>query len=680
MQLVITEKPSVAMDIAKALGGFSRRDGYMERHDMLITWAVGHLVELAMPQDYDSSLEKWNMETLPIIPEEFKYKAKASTKGQLKIIYNLMKRKDIAEIINACDPAREGENIFMNIYDFLKCKTPHRRLWLSETTTAAIKKAFATLRPPQHDLALAAAARNKADWIVGINATRGYSVKHRDKFTVGRVQTPTLALVVERDKAIAEFDPQDYFELEATFDNSYIGKWFKGDVDRFDLKAKAEVVQYQVERDKKSEIIHVQQTDKTEPPPMLLNLTDLQKECNKKFGFTADKTLSIAQKLYENHYITYPRTDSRHLTTDMAATMRERLDTLKVTSLKKIIASIKDTTLTSKRYVDDSKVSDHTAIILTDTVPTPMSADETQVYALIAKRMVGAFLPNAKIKETEIITACACETFKTKGKVLTSPGWKVLYDKEEEDDVLPEVAKGQKVTVTKTEILEKQTKPPKRMTDADLLSAMENAGRKMDDEDMREVMKGKGLGTPATRAAIIEKLISTGYINREKKHLISTEKGKALIEIIEDDLKSPELTAEWELKLMKIEQGEYSDEVFIKEICDYTRQVIKNVNEQEVKIYYSVASAVGTCPVCGNPIQETAKAFGCAAWREGCKFVIWKKIAGKNISAVQASKILKEGRSDLIRGFKSKKGNEFDAYLKLEEDKVNFEFPAKTYF
>lgn len=682
--LVITEKPSVAMDLGKVLGGFTRQDGYLEKNDMIISWAVGHLVELAQPQDYDPALKKWMLEDLPILPE-FKLKPKDATGKQLRILQALISRKDVTRLINACDAGREGELIFRNIVQFLGCKKPHDRLWLSETTPAAIKNAFSKLRTSAEveNLSRAATARSQADWIVGINATRGYTVKHGGKLTVGRVQTPTLALIVNRDKEIDNFVPQNYWEIEAEFDagkQKYKGKWFRDKQDRFTVKAEAEAIQTKLIPGSPAQVVKVEQTEKTEHPPMLLNLTDLQKEANKRFGFTAEQTLNIAQKLYESRLITYPRTDSRHLTKDMAATLSARLNALRRTELGPVVSGI-TASITSKRYVDDSKVTDHTAIVVTEVSPdlSSLTENEFKIYFLIARRMVGIFLPAARIQQTTVITACQDETFVTKGKVLLEAGWKVLYTADADDaPTLPVLAKGQNVVLDKANILDKQTQPPKRYTEADLLSAMENAGKQINDESMREAMKGKGLGTPATRAAIIEKLISTEYIERKKKALVATEKGKVLIDIVSPTLKNPEMTGDWEKKLLDIEQGKYHASLFMQEIQRFTQDVVAEIKAQEtVAVSFSTRESIGTCPLCGKPIIESKKGYGCSGWKEGCKFVIWKEIAGKKISQAQAKKILK-GKSDLIKGFKSKKGSQFDAYLKLDGGKIEFEFPART--
>lgn len=693
--LVITEKPSVAMDISKALqGNFSRQDGYIESNNMIISWAVGHLLELAQPQDYDPGLQRWDINTLPILPDPFQLQPKQATTKQLKIIRDLIKRQDVNRLINGCDAGREGENIFRSIIQFLNCRKPHDRLWLSETTPAAVRASFAHLRSSSEvdNLAKAAVARSQADWIVGINATRGFTVQNGDKMTVGRVQTPTLALIVNREREIENFIPTPYWELEALFttndENSYKGKWFSGDHDRFLDRAQAEAVLRKLTPGSPAIVTNIERKEVREQPPQLFNLNDLQKEANKRLGLTAEQTLNISQKLYESRLLTYPRTDSRHLTQTMAATLPNRLHALRGTELRPIVERISATAVNDKRYVDDKKVSDHTAIIITDQIPNMngLSQQERQVYMMVARRMVAIFLPPARIQKTTIITTCRNETFKTNGKVIVVQGWKVVYsritaddDEEEPEPTLPALEQNKKLNVRSTEILDKETTPPKHFTEADLLSAMENAGRKIDDEELREAMAGKGLGTPATRAAIIEKLIAVGYLTRQKKALLPTDKGKYLINIVTTELKDAELTAEWEKKLLDVEQGRYQDTVFMREIKQFITQIICDLkNKPAVKRDFS-SKSLGACPICGKPVIESKKNYGCSGWKEGCKFVIWKEIAHKKITETQAAKLLKTGKTGVIKGFKSKKGTDFESALRLDQDgKVAFDFNKKA--
>lgn len=688
--LLITEKPSVAQDIAKSLSeNFNKNDGFLEGDNLIISWAVGHLLELAMPQDYDERLQRWNINMLPVLPEPFQLLPKQSTIKQLRILRDLIKRQDVDGLINGCDAAREGELIFRYIIQFLKCRKPHSRLWLSETTPAAIRDAFKNLRPDSEmqNLARAAISRSQADWIVGINATRGFTVQFGDKLTVGRVQTPTLALIVNREREIESFIPSPYYEIEGLFavneELNFKGKWFKGKKERFNDRDQAEEILRLLAPGSTAIITDVKQKEVQEKPPQLFNLNDLQKEANKKYGFTAEQTLNIAQKLYENHLITYPRTDSKYLTATMAATLPGRLNALIGTELGPVIVEIKPRTTKDRRYVDDKKVSDHTALVVTDSAPTKMSQREQQIYMLIARRMVAIFLPPARIQRTTVIITCQGETFVSKGRVIAEFGWKVLYgsapadDEENKEPTLPALSLNQTLNLEKAEILDKETNPPKRFTEADLLSAMENVGRRIDDEELREAMIGKGLGTPATRAAIIEKLISVGYIERQKKILIPTVKGKHLIDIVTSELKDPELTAEWEKKLADIEKGQYERDVFMQEIKEFTRQIIANLMAKETNPIpgsNDAVNCIGACPVCGKPVLESQKGYGCSGWKDGCKFVIWKVIAGMKISENQAKKLLREGKTAVLKGFKSKAGKVFDTALKIEKGQVVFDF------
>ncbi|MEA1960666.1 MAG: DNA topoisomerase 3 [Bacillota bacterium] len=687
--LVITEKPSVAIDISRVMGGYSRHDGYLESSDKIITWAVGHLVELAMPQDYDPALAKWRIDSLPIIPKQFKLLSKQSTQKQLNIIKTLIARSDVENLINACDPAREGELIYIYIIKYLNCKKPYQRLWLSETTDEAVKHAFANLRSSREvvNLARAAISRSQSDWLIGLNATRGFSIQNDEKLTVGRVQTPTLALLVNREREIENFTPEPYWELQAHFTNgteSYPGKWFKGKKNRFTTEADVQAIQNKLLPGTTATVSKVEQKESQELPPQLFSLNDLQKEANKKFSLTAEQTLNIVQKLYEAKLLTYPRTDSRHLTKAMANTIPNRLKALQNSSLWHWAKDI-TTIPTNKRYVDDSKVSDHTAIIITDTRPQPkaMSEGERNIYLLVARRLISIFYPPYKTLKTSVVTTAEGETFLSKGKAVVDPGWKAIYvnDDDKKDSIMPVLTKGQNVALEKTEVLSKETQPPKRLNDADLLSAMENAGKNIDDEALRDAMKGKGLGTPATRAAIIEKLIAVKYIERQKKTLVPTDKGKHLIDIVPAIMKDPALTGEWEKKLLDIEQNNYDSVAFMTEIKQLTTDIVNEVKSSE-RVYkprpIAPEDILGTCPVCGQPVIESKKAYGCSAWRWGCKFTIWKEISGKKITPAQAKKILKNGKSDLIKGFKSKKGTEFDAYLKLADGRTVFEFPAKV--
>ena len=689
LTLLITEKPSVALDIAKILGGYQQRNGYLEGNDMLITWALGHLIELAMPGDYDVKFKKWAVQSLPILPDQFMLVPKNPTKKQLNTIKKLVSRPDVNRLINGCDAGREGELIFRYIIQYLDCRKPYDRLWLSETTPQAVRNAFNNLRSSGEvdNLARAAISRSQADWIIGINASRAYTCQYAEKMTVGRVQTPTLALIVNREQAINDFVPVPYYELHAKFsvnDGSYRGVWFRNKQDRFNNRGDPEEVLARLVPGMKGIISRLEQKVVQKLPPRLYNLTDLQKDANKLLGLTAEQTLNIAQKLYESKLITYPRTDSRHISSTLAATLPERLNALRNTDLAGFLLGLQ-LNLTSKRYVDDNKVSDHTAIIITSIAPNIaiLNDNERQVYMLVARRVLGAFLSSAEYLQTLMVTVVSGETFLTKIKVVANPGWLALWPKteagaEDPGEQMPDLSEGDEVVLTDVSIKDNETQPPKRFTEADLLSAMENAGRAMDDENLREVMRGKGLGTPATRAETIERLVAVGYVNRQKKVLLPTDKGKRLIELVDPRLKSPEMTAEWEQSLLSIEQGRYHSKPFLDEIKNITMGIVSELKSQEpVPKSIPEQFILGLCPLCGKPVIQNRNGYGCSAWREGCKFMIWKDISGKVISQAAARRLLEKGRSDLIRGFKSKQGKVFDAYLQLKDGKVVFGFPEK---
>lgn len=690
-KLIITEKPSVGRDIAGVLGGFKKHEGYLENGEYVISWAFGHLLSLNEPEDYNPAWKRWQLESLPIIPETFSIKPITKTIKQLSVLKKLISRADISSLINAGDAGREGQLIQHYIYQYTACQKPIERLWLSETTDKAIKKAFQCLRSDTDydNLTKAAIARNQADWIIGINATRGFSVAHNGVFSVGRVQTPTLAILTTREEEIKAFTIEKYYELIVTFGKDgteFTGKWFKEKAERVLEREAMAAVQSKIDG-KPGQVESVQEKELNEVAPLLCNLNDIQKLANKMWGYTAAKTLSICQKLYEEKkLLTYPRTDSRHLTAAMAETIPERLACLEGTELGKFLEQTRGKSL-GKRYVDDSKVSDHTAIIITETIPRldALTPEERNIYLLVARRLLAAFYPQAKYKQTKVTSVIEGETFHSQGKVVVDLGWKAVTtagdekgkgkskDKDKEKEtILPDLTAGDRLDHIGNEIQEKKTQPPKRFTEADLLNAMEHAGKFVDDEELKEAMSGKGLGTPATRAGIIERLIAVGYVERQKKSLVPTEKGKQLIGIVPDKLKNPELTGEWEKKLLDMEAGKYSDYIFMTEIAALVNETIGKA-KSEASI--SSSGPIGNCPKCGRPVKENRKAYGCSGYKDGCDFVIWKTIAGKQITLGIAKVLLLKGRTGKLRGFKSKSGKEFSAILKLDEDyKVVFDF------
>ena len=701
MQVIITEKPSVGRDIAGVLGGFTKKDGYLESSTYIISWAFGHLVELAYPQDYDKKLAKWSLEQLPIIPTEFKFKPTKSGAQQLKILKKLLNSKEITGIINACDAGREGELIFRRVYQHCKCSKPIKRLWLSETTPAAVKKAFSQLLPGKDfaNLAAAAEARSQADWLVGLNATRAFTVKHNTVLTVGRVQIPTLAMIVTREKEIQSFTPVPYWEVMVDFTTNqgsgYLGKWFTGNNDRLFSKEELDTVLAKIKNTATGTITGVEQKEKTEQPPTLFNLNDLQKEANRQYGMTAQQTLDTTQALYETHKaLTYPRTDSRHLTKALAGTLPSRLTAVsKLTEYTGLIpATLPEL---GKRYINDSKVTDHHAIIPTDRVPTRreggakisnLNKNEQQVYDLVVRRFLAIFHQPAKYAVTKVVTNINDESFISKGKVELDKGWKKVYQNEkpatqeekieEEEQQLPKLTQDEMVSVENIKTPEKQTKPPKRHTEATLLSAMENAGKKVIKKELADTLKqAGGIGTPATRAAIIEKLINVKYIERQKKLLVPTKKGETLISLVPEQVKSVAMTADWEDGLRKIEDGSNDAQVWLNNIVIFTKETVQIAKNQESSnIAMESKTTIGKCPVCGKNIVESKKSFGCVGWKEGCKFVIWKEIAKKKLSINQVKTLLTKQKTGKLKGFMSKKGKKFDAVLILKNNKVEFSF------
>ncbi len=677
------------------LGSFQKKDGYLENNEYVVTWAIGHLVELAEPQDYDTQLKKWTMDTLPIIPTRFQLKANPKTAKQFKIVKQLVNRSDIEQLICATDAGREGELIFRYIYRLAGCQKPFMRLWLSETTPAAVKKGFTELRPGTefNRLAAAAEARSRADWLIGINATRSFTVRHNTLLSIGRVQTPTLALIVNREREIKNFVPESYWELYAEFTKSngqlYVGKWFKGEQNRFQDQQAARAVQARVDG-QPANVLEVEEKDIAELPPLLFNLNDLQKEANKKYGLAAAKTLAAAQSLYETRkLLTYPRTDSRHITTELAKTIPERLSALAgAAEYMHYTDTAKAAGPPGKRYVDNGKVSDHTALIPTNVKPIldNYSPDERKIYDLVARRFLAIFFPPARYKQTKVVTEAAGEKFLTTGRVELDKGWKTVYapvennhGDDENDGIIPDLTRGEAVRTTKTEIKEKETRPPKRYTEASLLAVMEGANRLIEDRELKAAMKEHGLGTPATRAAIIERLIQVGYIVRQKKTLVPTAKGEILIDLVPEIIKNPELTGRWEKTLADIEAGTADPEEFMTGIKKLTGEIVELARTQTASNQFQTSrEALGKCPFCGKAVIEGKKGYGCSGYKEGCKFVIWKEIAGKKITAKQAQGLLQKGKTGIIKGFKSKAGKSFEAILVLGQNgKVEFEFNKK---
>ncbi len=686
--LVITEKPSVAEDIAKVLGA-KRNGDVFENEKFTITFALGHLVTLCEPEDYDKRYKFWNLKDLPIIPEEFKLKPIKEVKDRFLFIKKLLKSKDFEFVVNACDAGREGELIFRFIYTLSGSKLPIKRLWLNALTPEEIKKGFDNLKDGEElePLSQSAWARAESDWLIGINATRAFTRKEGLLFSLGRVQTPTLAIVVKREKEIISFKPKKFFELFVDFNKNsfnYRGKWFKEKEERIFNKKLLEEILKKIEGND-GVVESVLKRKNKVLPPLLFDLTELQREANRRFGYSAKRTLKIAQALYEKHkVITYPRTDSRYLPSSMK---KEAKKTLKKISnfnreFKQFIKEIEKVGIKfTKRIINDEKVTDHFAIIPTGKMVSNLSKEENNIFDLVVKRFIAVFYPEAEFLNIKIITDVNGEKFKTDSKFLISPGWMKVYGFKEESIPSVPVKKNDVVKVVDKEVKEGETKPPPRYTDATLLSAMEGAGKLVSDEDLRELLKEKGLGTPATRASIIERLIEVGYLERVGKQLKPLPKGMKLIESLEriplTELLSPELTGEWEKKLREIERGEFEYEKFMAEIQELTTEVVEKIKEREGKrIKDEIYKEIGKCPICGGRIIDGEKSYFCENWKKGkCKFIVPKKMMGRKITREEVVELMKNRKTPLLAGFWSKNRRRFSAYLEIKNGKVELTFP-----
>jgi DNA topoisomerase-3 len=702
--LVITEKPSVARDIASALpGNFAKHDGFLESDDVVITYAVGHLVELADPEEYEAKLKRWRYADLPILPSEFKLRPRDEKSGkQLKVIHTLLARDDVDEIVNACDAGREGELIFAYTFESAAAKArkkPVKRLWLNSMTKKAIGEAFGRLRPGEEmrNLEAAARSRSEADWLVGMNATRAATILLRSAFdgavSLGRVQTPTLALVVQRELQIRGFKPEPYWLVEARFEATgerrYAGRYLGGKRLAEDV-AKATV---EACTDQPGEITKLEHKEERELPQLLYDLTSLQRHANTRYGFSARRTLAAAQKLYEDRKaITYPRTNSRYLSTDMVEEIKPTVELLgrrgDYAAAARYVLDLDKLPL--GRVVNDEKVTDHHAIIPTraELKTDAFSEDEQKIYELVVRRFLAVFHPEAVYERTRVETTVAEHVFRTSGRVLIEAGWKAVYGEEPDadrddddsggDQTLPKLESGEIVQTLSVGSLAKETQPPRRYTDASLLAAMETAGKDIEDETLREAMKDSGIGTPATRAAIIERLISVGYLERDGRALHATEKGVQVIGLLgPHPLTSPELTGRWEHRLGLIERGEDRRELFMNDIERFTAETIADLDKlKDVRIE---RANLGPCPVCGRDVIENRKGYSC--WTKddpGCGFVIWKRKAGKLLPVSVVRELMEKGRTEkAVTGFRGRSGRSFSARLRLdqnEEGKWRVEF------
>jgi DNA topoisomerase-3 len=704
--LIIAEKPSVANDIARALGGFTKHDEYYESDEYVLSSAVGHLLEIAAPEEYEVKRGKWSFAHLPVIPPHFDLNPIAKSESRLKVLTKLIKRKDVERLINACDAGREGELIFRLIAQHANVKKPVQRLWLQSMTPAAIRDGFAHLRSDadMQPLADAARCRSEADWLVGINGTRAmtaFNSKGGGFFltTVGRVQTPTLSIVVEREEKIRHFVPRDYWEVRAQFvcaGGFYDGRWYdpKFKRDEFDPEKRDSRLWSQAAAETvvaacREQIGTVSEESKpsSQLSPLLFDLTSLQREANGRFGFSAKNTLGLAQALYEKHKVlTYPRTDARALPEDYLETVKSTLEMLKESNNYLPFAKQaldKGWVKPNKRIFDNSKISDHFAIIPTLQAPKALSEPEQKLYDLVVKRFLAVFFPAAEYRVTTRITEVAGHHFKTEGKVLVEPGWLQIYGRESsgEDANLVPVQKDEKVKTDEIAAHGLTTKPPARYNEATLLSAMEGAGKLVEDDELREAMAAKGLGTPATRAAIIEGLLGEKYLVREGRDLIPTAKAFQLMTLLRGlgvkELTAPELTGEWEYKLSQMERGNLARDAFMQEIARMTQTIVKRAKEYDSDtIPGDYATLATPCPNCGGQVKENYRRFACTQ----CEFSISKIPGSRQFEVDEVETLLRDKTIGPLSGFRSKMGRPFSAILKLTFDdetknyKLEFDF------
>lgn len=744
MKVVLAEKPSVAKDIAAVVGASSRKDGYYEGNDYIVTYAFGHLVSLAEPEEMNPAWGgPWRIAQLPMIPEQWKYKIVDKTIKQFNVIKKFFVDSKTSSIICATDAGREGEHIFRLIYKLSGSAKPVERLWISSLTADAIRDGLKKLKSSDEfdNLAHAASARAQADWVVGLNFTRAYTSINKQLCTIGRVQTPTLALIVDRQLAIEKFQTNEFYEIVVTFEPGFLARYITPGKDpqtRLKTEAEAKAIVDAIKPQSAGTVLSVETVEKKTKPPALYDLLTLQRDANKRFGYTAQETLDIAQNLYEEHkLISYPRTESRHISTDMVQELPRILSSVlkqSVTSQAardafaeegivpgKITASLIRPRL-SKAYVDDAKLTDHHAIIPTHgDVPANLQERQRNLYQLVATRFLSIFLPPEVRDETTALITIADHTFRARGFIIKDMGWTKVDpralekekakskakdkkgaetadgEKKDKDDTedwqqLPPLDKDQSVPKRKEELKKGKTSPPKPYDDGTLLRAMKNAGQELDDEDLAVYMKQKGLGTPATRAAIIERLLRTGYVERQKKYLVPTEKGRALIAHVHNDLKDIALTASWEQRLADMQDGKLNLDQFEGDIAEFVRRILPAVTSSSGKMpampYVgdkngkkaesdSKYPSFGSCPQCkGGDVRQTPKGAGCSRWREGCTFSIWRECYGKTLTDTQMKDLVKHKATKTIKGFKKKDGSgTYDARLVINDEwKVRLSF------
>ena len=694
MKMCIAEKPSVAKEIAHVIGATVRRNGYMEGNGYCVTWTFGHLCSLQEPNEYTEKWKQWNLSVLPMIPSKFRIKLidDEGIKKQFAIIEELVSKAEM--VINCGDAGQEGELIQRWVLTKAKCNVPVKRLWISSLTEEAIREGFDKLMESKDfdTLYAAGSARAIGDWLLGMNATRAYTLKYgngKNVLSIGRVQTPTLAIVVERQKTIENFKPETYWEIRT----DYRGGLFSYTRGRFNTKAEAEALLEKIQT-QELEILSIERKKAMESPPKLFDLTLLQVECNRKYAFTADNTLKIIQSLYEKKLTTYPRVDTNFLPNDQYAKVPGILKGLKPYEnlVQPILTGGK--IKKSSKVFNDKKITDHHAIIPTGVFSYDMSPDEKRVYDLVARRFIAAFYPDCEIANTTVMAKIGEEEFKATGKQIIDPAWRVVFgvntDKQNDENVLPVYEKGEHGPHT-PEILEKETQPPKYYTEADLLRAMETAGKQVEDEELRDLMKENGIGRPSTRAGIIETLQKRHYIRKDKKRLLATPTGIELIDTIQNDLlKSAELTGQWEKKLRMIEDGKYEVNGFMEELKVMVNEIVhrvkyasaktitvvpeeeekKKTTEKKKRTASTVTPApVLICPKCGQgSVVKGKTAWGCTLYRKSCDFLIPLSIHEKKLTQKQIDTLIQKGKTGTINGFKDEAGNSFNGILKLDSN------------
>jgi DNA topoisomerase-3 len=672
LKLVVCEKPSVAQSISKVLGATKRGDGFLEGGGYIVSWCVGHLVELAQPESYEERYAKWRKEDLPILPHSWKYQVTAATKKQFSVLKKLMLRPDVESLVCATDAGREGELIFRLVYHQCGCKKPFERLWISSMEDTAIREGFANLKPGTEYDALyeAALCRERADWIVGINATRLFSCLYGVTLNVGRVMTPTLGMVVLREAAISAFVPESFYTVQITVNDFTVSS------ERFKGKTDAESCRKACQEAGTATVCKVERREKSEKPPALYDLTTLQREANRLFGFTAQQTLDYMQSLYEKKLVTYPRTDSRYLTEDMASSLPGLAENSAFAFDVQRPAVVH-----ASAVINGKKVTDHHALLPTASMAkadlAALPAGEQSVVRMIVARFLAAVSEPHRYAETAVELSCAGTVFSAKGKEILDDGWKTmerqLLPKEEKAaKMLPPLAEGEALPLQKTEIKEGKTSPPKHFTEDLLLQAMEAASA----DDFPEDAERKGIGTPATRAAIIEKLVLKGFLERKGsgkvKTLIPTEKGKALITVTPEQLQSPAMTADWEEKLSEVEHGEYAPETFMDEISGMIMELVNNYEiVKGAKVLMPGTTVIGTCPYCGAEVIERQKGWFCS--NRECRFILWKdnayfKKIGKRLTAQMAERLVRDGRIRVKDCKSQKTGKTYNASVLLSTE------------